>query len=66
MEKKYCSTHHLFYSVNECPMCMSERIANLEKMFIKKPQTVEVKHEPESKEITQGSLKELMTKYNKR
>lgn len=64
MEKKYCSTHHLFYSVNECPMCMSERIANLEKMFVKKPQTIEIK--PESKEITQESLKELMAKYNKR
>lgn len=64
MEKKYCSTHHLFYSVNECPMCMSERIANLEKMFVKKTQTIEIK--PESKEITKESLKELMTKYNKR
>ena len=64
MEKKYCSTHHLFYSVNEGPMCMSERIANLEKMFVKKPQTIEIK--PESNEITQESLKELMTKYNKR
>ena len=64
MEKKYCSTHHLFYSVNECPMCMSERIAHLEKMFVKKPQTIEIK--PESNEITQESLKELMAKYNKR
>ena len=64
MGKKYCSTHHLFYRVNECPMCMSERIANLEKMFVKKPQTIEIK--PESQEITQESLKELMTKYNKR
>ena len=64
MEKKYCSTHHLFYSANECPMCMRERIANLEKMFIKKPQTIEIK--PESQEITQESLKELMAKYNKR
>ena len=64
MEKKYCSTHHLFYSVNVCPMCMSERIANLEKMFVKKPQTIEIK--PESEEITQESLKELMAKYNKR
>ena len=64
MEKKYCSTHHLFYSVNECPMCMSERIANLEKMFVKKPQTIKIK--PESKEITHESLKELMAKYNKR
>ena len=64
MGKKYCSTHHLFYSVNECPMRMSERIANLEKMFVKKPQTIEIK--PESKEITQESLKELMAKYNKR
>ena len=43
---------------------MSERIANLEKMFVKKPQTIKIK--PESKEITQESLKELMAKYNKR
>ena len=43
---------------------MSERIANLEKMFVKKPQTIEIK--PESKEITQESIKELMAKYNKR
>ena len=66
MGKKYCSTHHLFYSVNECPMCMSERIAILEKRFVKKPQTIVVKHKPESKEITQESLKELMAKFNKR
>ena len=66
MGKKYCSTHHLFYSVNECPMCMSERIANLEKRFVKKPQTIVVKHKQESKEITQESLKELMAKFNKR
>ena len=66
MEKKYCSTHHLFYSVKECPMCMSERIAILEKRFVKKPQTIVVKHKPESKEITQESLKELMAKFNKR
>ena len=66
MEKKYCYTHHLFYSVNECPMCMSERIAILEKRFVKKPQTIVVKHKPESKEITQESLKELMAKFNKR
>ena len=66
MGKKYCSTHHLFYSVNECPMCMSERSANLEKRFVKKPQTSVVKHKPESKEITQESLKELMAKFNKR
>ena len=66
MGKKYCSTHHLFYSVNECPMCMSERIANLEKRFVKKPQTIVVKHKPERKEITQESLKELMAKFNKR
>ena len=65
MGKKYCSTHHLFYSVNECPMCMSERIANREKRFVKKPQTIVVKHKPESKEITQESLKELMAKFNK-
>ena len=64
MTKNYCQVHHLYYSGNECPMCMSERIANLEKMFVKKPQTIEIK--PESKEITQESLKELMTKYNKR
>ena len=45
---------------------MSERIANLEKRFVKKPQTIVVKHKPESKEITQESLKELMAKFNKR
>ena len=64
MEKKYCSTHQLFYSDKECPMSMIERIANLEKRVVTKPQTIEIK--PESKEITQESLKELMTKYNKR
>lgn len=66
MEKKYCPIHHLYYSGNECPMCMSERIASLEKRFVKKPQTIEVKHKPKSKEITQESLNELMAKFNKR
>ena len=66
MTKNYCQIHHLYYSGNECPMCMSERIESLEKRFVEKEHDVETKKKQSNKEATQESLNKLMAKFNNR
>ena len=67
MEKKYCPIHHLYYNGNECPMCCSERIANLERRFVKKEEKPIIKeNKKKNKEISEASIEALMAKFNRR
>jgi hypothetical protein len=58
--KKFCQVHHLFYEGIECPMCLKERVARLEKLYAEK----EVINE--EKEPTAEMLEALADKFNTR
>ena len=66
MIKKFCPTHCLYYTGAECPMCAQERIASLEKRFVKNTEKIEVKKVKKNDEITKASLEALVAKFNKR
>ena len=67
MEKKYCPIHHLYQTGNECPMCCSERIASLEKRFVKKEEKPIIKEKKKKdEEVSEASLEALMEKFNRR
>ena len=64
-EKKYCPTHHLYYTNTECPMCFQERMNRYDKKFGKKEEEKKPKNE-ECLEVTQDSLEKLKAKFNKK
>jgi len=65
MEKKYCPTHHLYYTGFECPLCLQEKSEALARRFYTEPVKVEIKKD-EPKEVTEESLAALVAKFNKR
>ena len=66
MIKKFCPTHCLYYTGNECPICAQERIESLEKRFVKNTEKIEVNKLKKNDEITEASLEALVAKFNKR
>lgn len=64
MIKNFCPTHCLYYTGNECPMCAQERIASLEKRFVKTEKKVSKKIVSVEKEITVDALDALKAKFN--
>lgn len=59
--KKYCPTHHFYYTGEECPFCRQERIQKLDKRFNKKP--VVEKESDADKEITMDDIQKLKDKF---
>lgn len=64
--KKYCVTHHFYYSGEECPFCASERVHALDRRFNKSKNTLkkDTEKKEKSKEITQEDLEKLKDKFN--
>ena len=70
--KKYCSTHHFYYSGEDCPFCTSEKVQALNRRFNKdkaenKPKkdfSKKEKNKSKEKEITQTDLEKLKNKFN--
>lgn len=57
MEKKYCTTHHFYYSERTCPYCLEEQMSKLVKKF-------GVKEEKKDDKITEEALAALVEKFN--
>lgn len=64
MTKKFCATHHLFYTSYHCPMCVSEQSEYLAKRFYKPIKTVKIKENKCDNEITADALLALKAKFN--
>ena len=70
MQKNYCETHHLFYTSNECPMCVKERFERYEKSMSKginkysdEPDTK--KNKSEERKPTDEELTALVNRFKK-
>ena len=57
--KSFCTTHHLYYSEIECPLCRNERINAYAKRFNKK------KVGENDRTINETDLNRLFNKFNK-
>ena len=69
IQKTLCSTHHLFYTAVECPLCRQERLEHYSHKYV--GHTVSNKHEVKPKvekdrEITEDDLSKLKNKFNKK
>lgn len=58
--KRFCETHRLYYSGNECPMCRAERTERYAARYNTKPS----KTEEEKKEVTMSDIERLKAKFN--
>ena len=64
MTKKFCATHHLFYTSCHCPMCVSEQSEYLAKRFCQPVVDMQVKCNKKDNVITEESLELLKKKFN--
>lgn len=62
MTKKFCTTHHLYYSASECPCCVSDRANALANKYYREEKQEAVME----KEATQDALDALKAKFNKK
>lgn len=60
--KTLCSTHHLFYSGVECPLCLKERTQKLSEKYVSKDK----KHTNNKSNISENMLLKLKEKFNKK
>ena len=59
--KNYCPIHHLYYTGNECPMCLKERLDYYNKKYGTKKQ----EEKPEvDREINKNDINRLLDKFN--
>lgn len=66
MTKKFCTTHHLFYTSCNCPMCISEQSETLAKRFCQPVVDMQAKRHKKDKGITEELLELLKKKFNSR
>ena len=66
MAKKFCTTHHLFYTSSHCPICISEQSEYLAKRFCQPVVDIQTKRHKKDKGITEESLELLKKKFNSR
>jgi hypothetical protein len=59
MSKILCSIHHFYYNGVECPLCLEERVREMENKFVKK----ETVKKEKQKEITDDMLSKLKSKF---
>jgi SpoVK/Ycf46/Vps4 family AAA+-type ATPase len=68
MEKKYCETHHLYYSGDICPFCQSEnyeRMSRLHNHKYKKQEKPKKEESSEPVEITDDVINKLRNHFKK-
>ncbi len=62
MEKKYCPTHHFFYSSPSCPYCAKDRWENYQKKLNKEEK--KVKTQEDKREPSKDEIEQLLNKFN--
>lgn len=62
MNKKFCQTHHLFYTNVECPYCFKERIHKIETKLVKPI----VAPKKDNDAVTEYMVNELKKKFNEK
>ena len=68
MNKKFCTTHHLYYNGTECPMCLGERLNYYDHKYNSKTEDVkqEKAFKKKDREIYEDDISKLMEKFNKK
>lgn len=66
MEKKYCETHHLYYTGIVCPLCQSEKYDKMMEKYGKKDHKVKNETDTVSKDkpLTEDVLNKLKNHFN--
>lgn len=65
MEKKYCSTHHLYYNGELCPFCQSEKYERMSRKHISHPTNKDNKDKSEKMELTEDVINKLRNHFSK-
>ena len=72
MDKKFCTTHHLYYQGFECPMCLSERVSYYDHKYNGRNNDTPKKdgqkrHKDKvDREINEDDISMLINKFNNR